>query len=88
MAYSAADLHCCLIVSGGGRRSASADDIKKAYRKLAIKVHPDKGGDPEHFKQITEAYEVSVSRSRRAKIQSYIHDILDISRICPVQRRF
>jgi DnaJ homolog subfamily A member 2 len=28
------------------------DDIKKAYRKLAIKNHPDKGGDPEKFKEI------------------------------------
>jgi len=28
------------------------DQIKKAYRKLAIKMHPDKGGDPEKFKEI------------------------------------
>jgi DnaJ family protein A protein 2 len=28
------------------------EDIKKAYRKLAIKNHPDKGGDPEKFKEI------------------------------------
>lgn len=30
-------------------------DIKKAYRKLAIKHHPDKGGDPEKFKEISRA---------------------------------
>ena len=32
-----------------------AADIKKAYRKLAIKHHPDKGGDPEKFKEISRA---------------------------------
>lgn len=44
-----------------GRRRAllgfgvCAADIKKAYRKLAIKHHPDKGGDPEKFKEISRA---------------------------------
>lgn len=38
--------------------SASPDQIKKAYKKLLIKHHPDKGGDPEKFRQIQEAYEV------------------------------
>ena len=32
------------------RRDASADDIKKAYRKAALRNHPDKGGDAEKFK--------------------------------------
>mmetsp|Transcript_4536 Transcript_4536/g.14189 ORF Transcript_4536/g.14189 Transcript_4536/m.14189 type:complete len:195 (-) Transcript_4536:980-1564(-) len=35
---------------------ASAAEIKKAYRKLALREHPDKGGCPERFKQINEAY--------------------------------
>ncbi|CDI86776.1 DnaJ domain-containing protein, putative [Eimeria praecox] len=39
-------------------KNASVQDIKKAYRKLAIKHHPDKGGDPERFKEISRAYEV------------------------------
>lgn len=40
-------------------KSASEDDIKKAFKKLALKHHPDKrGGDPEKFKEINEAYSV------------------------------
>ena len=43
----------------GVHKDASATEIKKAYRKLAMKHHPDKGGDEELFKEITTAYEVS-----------------------------
>jgi DnaJ homolog subfamily A member 2 len=38
-------------------RGASEEEIKKAYKKLAMKNHPDKGGDPEQFKRIQGAYE-------------------------------
>jgi DnaJ homolog subfamily A member 2 len=38
--------------------NASESEIKKAYRTLALKNHPDKGGSEEKFKEITEAYEV------------------------------
>lgn len=36
---------------------STPEELKKAYRKLALKHHPDKGGDPEVFKQITKEYE-------------------------------
>lgn len=51
----------------GVDKSSSKDDIKKAYRKLAMKNHPDKGGDPEKFKQISEAYEVLTNDEKRAE---------------------
>lgn len=37
---------------------ATADEVKKAFRKKAIREHPDKGGDAEKFKKLTEAYEI------------------------------
>jgi len=40
----------------GLRRGASPDDIKKAYRSMAMKHHPDRGGDEKKFKEIEEAY--------------------------------
>ena len=40
----------------GVNPSASADEIKKAYRSMAMKYHPDRGGDEKKFKEIEEAY--------------------------------
>ena len=42
----------------GVSKDASQEELKKAYRKLAVKHHPDKGGDPETFKEISSAYDV------------------------------
>ena len=41
----------------GITKSASEADIKAAYRKMAMKHHPDRGGDEKKFKEVTEAYE-------------------------------
>ncbi len=50
----------------GVPRTASADDIKKAYRKLASQHHPDKGGDTAKFQQIQAAYETLGDDQKRA----------------------
>merc|ERR1719215_1541831 len=47
-------------------KNATDAEIKKAYRKLAVKHHPDKGGDPEKFKDITQAYEVLSDADKRS----------------------
>ena len=49
----------------GVEKNASDADIKKAYRKKALKEHPDKGGDPDKFKEITAAYEILSDRDKR-----------------------
>jgi len=46
--------------------SASEADLKKAYRKKALRLHPDKGGDPELFKEVTHAYEILSDPDKRS----------------------
>merc|ERR1719356_1458430 len=58
-------------------KSASEAEIKKAYRKLAVKHHPDKGGDPEKFKEITRAYEVLSDSEKKSKYDRFGEEGLD-----------
>ena len=65
----------------GVSRDASADEIKKAYRKKAVAFHPDKNpDDPEaedRFKQVSEAYEVLKDADKRAAYDRYGHAAFD-----------
>ncbi|MDR3297944.1 MAG: DnaJ domain-containing protein [Candidatus Nomurabacteria bacterium] len=61
----------------GVGKSASDDEIKKAYRKLAVKYHPDKNqGDKEaegKFKEVSEAYEVLSDKQKRTRYDQFGH---------------
>ena len=55
----------------GVPQNATQDEIKKAFRKKALKEHPDKGGDPEKFKELTVAYEVLCDAEKRDMYDKY-----------------
>lgn len=57
----------------GVGKSASADEIKKAFRRAAIEHHPDKGGDETKFKEINEAYEVLKDDKKRQRYDQFGH---------------
>lgn len=61
----------------GVSKDASIDEIKKAYKTLAKKYHPDlagEGADPEKFKEISNAYSVLSDSTKRKQYDSYGHD--------------
>ena len=62
----------------GVTRDASADDIKKSYRRLAMKHHPDRNKDDagaeEKFKEAKEAYEVLKDSEKRAAYDQFGHE--------------
>jgi len=55
----------------GVEKSASQDEIKKAYYKLAHKHHPDKGGEEKEFKEINEAYQVLSNKEKREQYDRF-----------------
>lgn len=57
----------------GVGKGASADEIKKAFRRAAIEHHPDKGGDETKFKEINEAYEVLKDDKKRQRYDQFGH---------------
>lgn len=64
----------------GVSKSATPDEIKKAYRKLALKYHPDRNHEPgaeDKFKEINEAYEVLSDEKKRATYDQFGHAGMD-----------
>mgnify|MGYP001597733117 FL=1 len=55
----------------GVARNATKEEIKKAYRRLAHRYHPDKGGDEKHFKEINEAYQVLSDEGKRTQYDQF-----------------
>src|SRR6266498_3556132 len=62
----------------GVTRTSSADEIKRAYRRLAMKYHPDRNGDNKaeaeaKFKECAEAYEILSDDQKRRRYDQYGH---------------
>ena len=55
----------------GVSRGASADEVKKSFRRLAHEHHPDKGGDPAKFKDVNEAYQVLSDEKKRGAYDQF-----------------
>ncbi len=57
----------------GVKKDASADEIKKAFRRSAVEHHPDRGGDETKFKELNEAYEVLKDTDKRKRYDQFGH---------------
>jgi molecular chaperone DnaJ len=57
----------------GVKKDASADEIKKAFRKAAVEHHPDRGGDEAKFKEVNEAYDVLKDADKRKRYDQFGH---------------
>src|SRR3989339_1672700 len=56
----------------GVEKTASQEELKKAFRKLAHKYHPDKpGGDEQKFKEVNEAYQIVGDDKKRAQYDQF-----------------
>jgi molecular chaperone DnaJ len=61
----------------GVARDTPKDELKRAYRKLALQHHPDKGGDAEKFKELSEAYAVLSDEEKRRLYDQFGHAGVD-----------
>ena len=57
----------------GVKKDASADELKKAFRRAAVEHHPDRGGDEAKFKELNEAYEVLKDSTKRQRYDQFGH---------------
>lgn len=68
----------------GVSQNADTEEIKKSYRKLALKHHPDRGGNAETFKLINQAYDVLKDSQKRAEYDASVqHPKFSVQRFSP-----
>ena len=58
----------------GVSKNADEEEIKKAYKRKAMKCHPDKGGDPEEFKSLNEAYSKITNNHNSSEVPNDMHN--------------
>lgn len=68
---------CCQLL--GVSAGATQDDIKKAFKKRAFDLHPDRGGDPEQFKKLNEAMQVLSGKQKPLQEQQGFNGGIDLN---------